>query len=96
MEPISTDGINSNEFAKAIMKILLQYRLCHTIVVDKDSKFMAIFVKTMELSNINMHVESGGNHNIILPEQFFCFLNSGLAVIISKRDSTKVSTEAIQ
>eukprot|EP00957_Ditylum_brightwellii_P173078 13176471-Ditylum_brightwellii.AAC.2 len=50
----------------------------------------------MELLNINMYVASRGNHNIILLEQFFCFLNSGFAVIISKRDSTKISTEAIQ
>jgi hypothetical protein len=30
---------NSTNFAKALMKIMLTHGICHTIVLDKDSKF---------------------------------------------------------
>ena len=33
---------NSTSFAEAIMKMLLTHGLCHTIVVDKDTKFRSI------------------------------------------------------
>jgi hypothetical protein len=40
MEPII--HANSKSFATAIMQIQLHYGLCHTIVLDKDSKFYSI------------------------------------------------------
>jgi hypothetical protein len=37
MNPIA--NANSTSYASAIMKIILRYGFCHTIVLDKDSKF---------------------------------------------------------
>ncbi len=33
-------GANATMFASAIKKIQLQYGLCHTVVLDKDSEFV--------------------------------------------------------
>jgi hypothetical protein len=38
MEPIQ--HANSTTFASGLMKIQLRFGLCHTIVLDKDSKFL--------------------------------------------------------
>jgi hypothetical protein len=47
MEPIK-HAISQN-FASAIMKIQLQFGLCHTIVLDKDSKFFGVFKEACNL-----------------------------------------------
>ena len=38
-EPLQANQMNLSGFAKAIMKIMLTHCSCHTLVVDKDSKF---------------------------------------------------------
>jgi hypothetical protein len=43
----------SASFASAIMKIQLRFGLCHTIVLDKDSKFFGVFKKAVDLLQIN-------------------------------------------
>jgi hypothetical protein len=66
MEPIK--HANSQNFASAIMKIQLQFGLCHTIVLDKDSKFFGAFKEACNLLQLNQHVLSGGNHNPMMVE----------------------------
>jgi hypothetical protein len=60
MEPIQ--HATSSSFALGIMKIQVGF-LCHTIVLDKDSKFFGVFKEAVDLLQINRHVLSGGNHN---------------------------------
>lgn len=64
MEPVS--HATAESFASAIMKIQLRFGLCHTIVIDKDSKFLSVFRESMELLKINFHMLSGDNHNPML------------------------------
>ena len=47
---------NSTTFSDALMKIMLTHGLAHTIIVDKDSKFMGVFIQTMKLLQINIHL----------------------------------------
>ena len=51
MEPIP--HANSKNFASAIMQIQLRYGFCHTIVLDKDSKFYSICREALDLLHIN-------------------------------------------
>jgi hypothetical protein len=57
MEPVQ--HANSKNFASAIMKIQLCYGLCHTIILDKESKFYGVCREALDLLNINRHVLSG-------------------------------------
>ena len=51
MEPIS--NANSTTFASAIMKMQLRYGFCHTVVLDKDSKFLGVCREALDLLKIN-------------------------------------------
>jgi hypothetical protein len=64
MEPVANPSTTT--FASAIMKIQLRYGFCHTLVLDKDSKFFGVCREALDLLQINCHVLSGGNHNPIL------------------------------
>ncbi len=64
MEPIQTPS--STSFASGVMKIQLRFGFCHTIVLDKDSKFFGAIKEAVNLLQINRHVLSGGNHNPML------------------------------
>jgi hypothetical protein len=59
-------GASATTFAATIMKIQLPYGFCHTIVLDKDSKFFGVCQETLDLLKINCHVLSGDNHNPML------------------------------
>ena len=50
------------------MKIQLHFGFCHTIVLDKDSKFFGVFKEAVDLLQIDCHVLSGENHNGMLVE----------------------------
>jgi hypothetical protein len=67
LEPVS--GANATTFASAIMKIQMRYGFCHTIVLDKDSKFFGVCREALDLLKINCHVLSGDNHNPMLVER---------------------------
>jgi hypothetical protein len=67
MEPIQ--HANSKNFASAIMRTQLRYGFCHTIVLDKDSKFYSICQEALDLLQINYHVLSGDNHNPMMVER---------------------------
>ena len=69
------------------MKFLLQHGLCHTFVVDADSKFRSIFEHVMLRFKINLHVASGGNHNAIIVERFNTFLYKGLKIFCNEHDT---------
>jgi hypothetical protein len=61
MEPIM--HANAKNFALAIMMIQLHYVFCHTIVLNKDSKFNSVCHEALDLLHINCHILSGNNHN---------------------------------
>ena len=82
-------------FAAALMKIWLRFGFSHTIVVDKDSKFLGEFVKTAKLLNINIHVLFGNNHDPMLVEQICRFLNTCLTIFCNKRGTNRVALEGI-
>jgi len=66
MEPITR--ASATTFASSIMKILLRYGFCHTIVLDKDSKLFGVCCEAIDLLQINCHVLSSANHNPMVVE----------------------------
>ncbi len=94
MEPVINPSANT--FASAIMKITLQYGFCHTVVLDKDSKFFGVCRKLLNLLKINCHVLSGGNNDPMLVERINCYLNKGLKIGANERDSLCIALKAIQ
>ena len=93
MEPVI--HANSTSYASAVMKIQLRFGFCHTIVLDKDSKFLNVFREALDLLQINTHVLSGGNHNPMLVERINRYLNKGLKIMTNERDSVRVAMESI-
>ncbi len=93
LEPVT--GTNATMFASAIMKIQLWYGFCHTIVLDKDSKFYGVFQESFDLLKINRHVLSGNNHNPMLVKRLCCYFNKGLRIMTNKRDTVRVALEAL-
>ncbi len=93
MKPIQ--HATSASFASGIMKIQLQFGLCHTIVLDKDSKFIGVFKEAVDLLQIYHHVLSGGNHKGMLVECVNRYLNKGLNIMTNEGDSVRVAMEAI-
>ena len=67
LEPVT--GANATTFTSAIMKIQLRYAFCHTIVLDKDSKFFGVCREALDLLKINCHILSGNNHNPMLAKR---------------------------
>jgi hypothetical protein len=93
IEPIL--NANSTPYASGIMKIILCYGFCHTILLDKDSNFFGICCKALDLLKINYHILSGGNHNPMLVERINRYLNQGLRIMCNKSNSNCVALEAI-
>jgi len=91
----STSEQNAKSFAAALMKIMLRFGFCYTIVVDKDSKFCGTFTEVAELLHINLHVLSGGNHDPMLIERINRYLNRCLKIFCNERDSVRVAEEGI-
>jgi hypothetical protein len=93
MEPITRASVTT--FASAIMKILLCYEFCHTVVLDKDSKFFGVCRKAIDLLKINCHILSSANHNPMIVKRVNCYLTKGLKIMCNERDSVRVALEAI-
>jgi hypothetical protein len=93
MEPIQ--HANSKNFASGIMKIQLRYGFCHTVVLDKDSKFFGVCHKALDLLQINCHVLLGDNHNPMIVEHVNRYLTKGLKIMTNERDSVRIALEAI-
>jgi hypothetical protein len=93
MEPIQ--HTNSKKIASAIMKIQLCYGFCHTVVLNKESKFFEVFSEALDLLQINHHVLSGNNHNSMMVERVNRYLTKGLKIMTNERDSIRIALEAI-
>jgi hypothetical protein len=93
MEPVSNPSATT--FALAIMKIILRYGFCHTVVLDKDSKFLGICREALDLLQINCHILSGNNHNPMLIKRINWYLNAGLRIMTNEQDSVRIALEAI-
>jgi hypothetical protein len=93
VEPVT--NASAKTFASAIMKIMLQYGISHTFVLDKDSKFLGVCHESLNLLHINCHILSGCNHNLMLVERVNHYLNKGLKIMTNEHDSIRVALEAI-
>ena len=91
----ATSEQNAETFASAIMKIWLRFGFSHTLVVDKDTKFLGAFKEAAELLKINIHVLSGENHDPMIVERVCRFLNSSLTIFCNERGSNRVALEGI-
>jgi hypothetical protein len=77
------------------MKIQLRYGFCHTVVLDKDSKFFGVCREALNLLQINCHVLSGDNHNPMIVERVNQYLTKGLKIMTNERDSVRIALEAV-
>jgi hypothetical protein len=93
LEPVKSK--DAKGFAAALMRVLLRFGLCHTLVLDKASAFFGVFREVVELLQLNHHVLSGENHDGMLVERINRYLNKGLKVMTNERDSVRVATEAL-
>ncbi len=73
MEPVK--HATSQTFASAVMKIQLQFHLCHMIILDKDSKFFGAFKEACNLLQLNHQVLLVGNHNPVMVKHVNSYLN---------------------
>jgi hypothetical protein len=93
MEPIT--NANPTTYASAILKIILQYGFCHTVVLNNDSKFFCMCRKALDLLQINGHVLSRSNHNPLIDKQLNHYLNQRLCIMCNKRDSNQIALKGI-
>ncbi len=93
LEPVT--NASASMFASAIMKMHLRFGFCHTVVLDKDSKFFSICCKSLDLLKINCHVLSGNNHNPMLVERLNRYLNKGLRIMTNECNFVCVALEAL-
>jgi hypothetical protein len=84
-----------NNLASTVMKIILQLAFCHTIFLNKDSKFFGVCCKALDLLQINCHVLSGSNHKPMLVEQLNRYLNQGLRIMCNERNSHWIALEGV-
>ncbi len=93
MKPITRASVTS--FASAIMKTLLRYEFCHTIVLNKDSKIFGVCREAIHLLKICCHILSSANRNPMIVERINWYLTKGLKIMCNERDSVRVALEAI-
>ena len=93
MEPVRTK--DAKGFAAALMKILLRFGMCHTLVIDKSSLFFGVFKEVVVLLCLNYHILSSENHDAMLVERVNRYLVKGLRVMTNERSSVRVSGESI-
>jgi hypothetical protein len=86
---------SATKFASVIMKIQLRYGFCHTLVLDKDSKFFGVCREALDLLQVSCHVLSGGNHNPMLVERVYGYINKCLKIMTNDRELIQVALEAI-
>jgi hypothetical protein len=93
MEPVKHD--TSATFASALMKVQLRFRLCHTIILDKDTKFFGLFKETCDLLQLKRHVLLGNTHNPMMVKCINRYLNKGLKIMANKQGTIRIAMEAI-
>ena len=91
IEPVT--ATNSDAFSKALMKILLTHGLCHTVIIDADSKFKATFSEVIDFLKLNKYELSKGNHQAMLVERFNKYLNKALKIFTNERSSNRTYVE---
>ena len=67
MEPVKKTSATS--YTLVLMKIMVRFGICHTLVLDKDSKFLTVFKKVVDLLQLNCCVLSAQNQNGMLIER---------------------------
>jgi hypothetical protein len=77
------------------MKIQLHYGFCHTIVLDKDSKFNNVCLEALDLLHLNCHTLSGNNHNPMMVKCVNRYLTKGLKIMTNERNSIHIAHKAI-
>ena len=92
-EPVSK--LSSTTFAQALMSIMLRFGFAHTVVLDKDSKFLSVFKEMCQLLTLNTHTISAGNHGAMLVEHVNEYLNRGLKIFKGERGTPAISREAV-
>ncbi len=93
MEPVK--HTMSTTFASALMKIQLRFVLCHTIVLNKDTKFFGTFKEAYDLLQLNRHILLGNNHNPMMVKCINCYLNKGLKIMANEHGTVRIAKEAI-
>jgi hypothetical protein len=86
---------SASTFASAIMKMQLRFGFCHTMVLDKDSKFFSVCHESLDLLKMNCHVLLGDNHNPMLVERLNRYFNEGLWIMTNERNSVRVALETL-
>ena len=87
--------LNWTTYAQALSMIMLRFRLAHTIVLDIDSKFYAVFSQSCLLLDLYVHTVGSENHDAIIVERVSRYLNKGLKIFTQERGTPAVSREAI-
>ena len=94
MVSVALAHVNSAELARVFMEgVLLKFGLCIVILVDDDSKFMALFEAMAKLLNIRLHRVSKRNHKAIGVKRYHKFLNHNARIISSARQTHKCFVE---
>ena len=85
---VAMSHVNSAELARAFMEgVLLKFGLCIVIVVDDDTKFMAVFEDMAKKLNIRLHRAAKRNYKAIGVEIFHKFLNHNQRIIGAARET---------
>jgi hypothetical protein len=90
-----TGATTTFTFAFTIMKMQLRFGFCHTIVLDKDSKFFSVCRESLDLLKINCHILLGDNHNPMLVKRLCRYLNKGLHIVTNECNSVRMALEAL-
>jgi hypothetical protein len=93
LEPVT--GATASTFASAIMKLQLRFGFCHTVVLDKDSKFFSVCRQSLDLLKINCHILLGDNHNPMLVKQLCRYFNIRLCIMTNECNMVRVALEAL-
>ena len=82
-------------YAQALLMIMLCFGLAHTIVLYTNNNFYNTFRQMCELLRLNVHTISGENHDPMLVEHVYLYLNKGLKIFTQKRGTPAISREAV-
>ena len=86
---------NSTTYAQTLSMIMLRFGLAHTILIDKNSKFYAVFAQSCLLLFLNVQTVISENHDAIIVERVNRYLNKCLKIFNHGRGTPAVSREAI-
>jgi hypothetical protein len=73
----------------------LHYGFCHTVILDKNSRFYGVCCVALDLLQINRHIISGNNHNQMIVERVNQYLTKGLKKMTNEHHSVYIALKAI-